>query len=81
MALFSKCHKRPSNLVAAAAGCFLRPGERVLVTATLSHVSVWTSEDTDFETAPLRLLVGADYPVRAVHAPGRADAQRRNACA
>ena len=48
MALYFKCSKTPSNLVAAVVGCFLRPGQRVLVTATLSHVSVWTSEGHKF---------------------------------
>ncbi len=48
MALYFKCSKRPSNLVAAVVGCFLRPGQRVLVTATLSRVSVWTSEGQKF---------------------------------
>ena len=40
MALYVKCIKRSSNIVAATSGCFLRPGQRVLVTATLSQVSV-----------------------------------------
>jgi len=40
MALYVKCIKRSSNIVAATSGCFLCPGQCVLVTATLSHVSV-----------------------------------------
>ena len=65
MALLARFDKRPSNLTASVVGCFLRPGQRVLVTATLSQVSVWTSDDADFETAPLVLLGAAHTPTFA----------------
>lgn len=60
--LYASCIKRPSNVVAAVTGCFLRPGQRVLVTATLSQVSVWSSDDTDFDVAPLQVRQAPSAP-------------------
>jgi hypothetical protein len=45
----------PSNLVTVVVDCFHRSGQNLLVMTTLSEVSVWTSDDTDFESAPLQL--------------------------